>query len=377
MSCRSVLFGLAWAGVCGLAPLAVSAADAPTCSVAWGVYVDGTPASLDPLTGVEAGVARQAAIVHWYQGWQPDDNPTLEKKQLQAVRDHGAWPFISWEPRGVPLADITGGQRDDYIDRWAATLADYGDPVLLAPLAGVDDPTHSYAWSPDGNTADDVVAAWRHVHDRVVADGTTNVLWVFDVMGGAAAPLEQLYPGDPEVDWFGMHAYNGGGALGQPWASLADLVSPVYQRLQAISADKPMMLSEFGSVEEGGDKPHWLQDAGSDIATRFPQVKAAIYFDAVEPQRSSIDWRLDTTPASLAAARAAFKEGSAYCLTAAGLAGDSQATAGLPGPLRRTLSLAIPLLGLTVLFGLGIAFSKLPRPKRAAPGPAESPTESK
>ena len=355
--------GLACLCLWGLAPVSAGAADpAATCSVAWGVFVDGSPAALDPLTRVEAVVGRQAVIVHWYQGWQPGDNPILDSRQLQAVRSHGSWPFISWEPQGVPLADITSGQWDEYIDRWATALADYGDPVLLAPLAGLDDAAHSYAWNAGDNTPEAVVAAWRHIHDRFATDGTANVLWVFDAPRQATAPVEQLYPGDTEVDWLGIDAYNGGVPLGQPWTQLADLVNPVYQRLEAINTDKPVLLAEFGSVEEGGDKAAWLQDAGHQIPGMFPQVKAVAYFNAVDPKRADVDWRLETSPASLAAARAAFGPGTAYCVTAAGLTGDASTTAE-PGPFRHTLSLAIPLLAITLLFLLGISASKLRRPR--------------
>lgn len=352
------LFGLA---ALGPAPAGAAVQDpSSTCSVAWGVSVDGVPASLDPLTQLEAQVGRQAAIVHWRQGWQPDDNPRLDRQQLQAVRTHGSWPFISWEPEGIPLAEITSGQWDDYLDRWATTLADYGDPVLLAPLAEMDDPQHSYGLDAAANTAQDVVGAWRHIHDRLLTAGANNVLWVFNVAGQAAMPFESLYPGDDQVDWLALDAHNWSLAMDRPWTPLADLTAPPYQRLEAISRDKPVMLAEFGSVEDGGDKAQWLRDAGRDIPARFPQIKAVVYFNNRDPSRPAADWRLETTPASLAAARDAFGPGSVYCVTSAALTGD-----GLPlpsGPFRRTLSLAIPLLVLTLLFALVIGASKLPRP---------------
>lgn len=352
-------------GLASLVPITVAAQDARACTVAWGAQVDGVPASLDPMAQLEAQIGRQAAIIHWSQGWQPDANPTLDGQQLQAVRSHGAWPFISWQPEGVPLAEISGGQWDEYIDRWAITLADYGDPVFLAPMPGMDDARHSYAWNATGNRETDLVAAWRHLHDRFTTAGANNVLWVFDVAGLPDAPLVRLYPGDPQVDWLALEAYNGSSAMGQPWTPLADLVSPVYEQLQAISHDKPVMLSEFGSVEAGGDKAQWLREAGRDLPGRFPQIRAIVVFDSIDPGRPTADWRLQTSPESLAAAHDAFGPGTAYCLTAGELTGDGLGgLSGPGGPLRRTLSVAIPLLALTVLFVLGVGVSKLPRPHR-------------
>jgi hypothetical protein len=344
-----------------LAPATGWTADAGgSCSIAFGAYIDGVPASLDPLTQLEGRLGQPAAIVHWSQGWQPDANPTLDEQQLRAVRGHGAWPFISWLPEAVPLADILAGGWDEYIDRWATTLADYGDPVFLAPMPGLDDARHSYAWNATGNREADLVAVWRRLHDRFANAGANNVLWVFEVAGQPDAPLVRLYPGDPQVDWVALEAYNGGTAPDRPWTPLVDLVSPVYEQLQALSRDKPVMLSEFGSVEAGGDKAQWLRDAGRDLPARFPQIKAVVAFDSVDLARPAADWRLETSPESLAAAHDAFGPGTAYCLTAGELTGDSLAGPG--GPLRRTLSLAIPLLALTLLFGLGVAASKLPRP---------------
>lgn len=358
------LFGVF--ALAALAPVPGWAADAASsCSIAWGVYVDGAPASLGPLTQLEGQLGQPAAIVHWYAGFQPDANPTLDPQQLQAVRDHGAWPFISWQPEGVPLAEITGGQWDEYIDRWATTLADYGDPLFLAPMPGMDDARHSYAWNAAGNREADLVAAWRYLHERFTNAGANNVLWVFEVVGQPDVPLVRLYPGDSQVDWVALEAYNGGTATDRPWTPLRDLVSPVYEQLQGVSHAKPVMVSEFGSVEAGGDKAQWLREAGRDLPAKFPQIKAVVAFNSLDASRPAADWRLESSPESLAAAHDAFGPGTAYCLTAGELTSDGLGgLSGPGGPLRRTLSLAIPLLALTLLFVLGVGASKLPRPHR-------------
>ena len=124
-----------------------------------------------------------------------------------------------------------------------------------------------------------------------------------------------------------------------------------------------MMLSEFGSVESGGDKAQWLREAGRALPGRFPKIKAIVVFNSVDPGRPTADWRLQTSPESLAAAHDAFGPGTAYCLSAGELTSDGLGGLSGPGsPLRRTLSLAIPLLALTLLFVLAMGGSKLPRP---------------
>jgi hypothetical protein len=70
---------------------------------------------------------------------------------------------------------------------------------------------------------------------------------------------------------------------------------------------KPVVLSEFGCIEGGGDKGAWITDAYAKIATQHPEVKAVIYFDKldVRPNGQQMDWRIESSQGSIDAYRAA------------------------------------------------------------------------
>ena len=67
---------------------------------------------------------------------------------------------------------------------------------------------------------------------------------------------------------------------------------------------KPICIAEFGSVEKGGSKAAWLADALARVAADS-NVKAIVYYDANDTGGVNAQaWRVDTSPASLAAFRA-------------------------------------------------------------------------
>ena len=61
-----------------------------------------------------------------------------------------------------------------------------------------------YPWSvgANGNTTEQYVAAWRHVHDVLLHEGATNVRWVWnpDLTYPDRPSYASLYPGDGYVD---------------------------------------------------------------------------------------------------------------------------------------------------------------------------------
>src|SRR5438477_654456 len=84
----------------------------------------------------------------------------------------------------------------------------------IAPGPGPD--AHDPGGADEGCGGHDparYIAAWRRIHDRFVAAGATNVVWVWapnvtDVEGGPETMA--YYPGDAYVDWTGVDGYNWG-----------------------------------------------------------------------------------------------------------------------------------------------------------------------
>jgi endoglucanase len=148
------------------------------------------------------------------------------------------------------------------------------------------------------------VAAWRHVHDIFVAEGATNVLWVWcplvnDVPATPWNHWTDYYPGDAYVDWVGIDAYNWGSSSSCcVWQSFAALLTG--SPYQDYAAKKPIMLPETASAEVGGNKAQWITDMHHDLMTEFRGIRAVVWFDI----NKETDWRIASSPSALAAYKA-------------------------------------------------------------------------
>jgi beta-mannanase len=305
------------------------AATAP-CTVKFGMYVSGIPwdSNMTAIRNLDTAVNRHSSIVHWFAQWGDSGSGSFSVSQpsmLNTVRNYssvgvtGATPFISWEPWGpgpysvanntFPLQRIAAGAFDDYIDSWANGLRGYGGPVLLDFAHEMDGNWYPWGYGVNGNTPGDFIAAYSRVHERFVDAGATNVqfVWTVDIWNPAGKNPTAFYPGDSNVDWMAIDVYNWG-AAGGGWASLSQGLdaTQVYSRLAALSS-RPIMLAEWASTEAGpGDpagasKSQWILDAAQAIASKYTRITAAVWFSP-----SGTPFALDSSPASIAAAKTAF-----------------------------------------------------------------------
>ena len=292
--------------------------------VALGIFHPGAPADIESLARVEEQLGRVPEIVMWYQHWGFPDTRAFDPKLLTAVDARGAVPMITWEPRdprkglrqgNYQLRDLCTkpGSRasrvqkanNAYVNRWAAGLAAYDKPVLLRFAHEMNGTWYPWAAGVNGNTAADYVSAWKCLRARFKAKGADNVKWVWspNVSFFGSTPLKPLYPGDAAVNWLaldGYNWYNGGGPPDQ-WQSFGDIFGASLGKLAELS-DKPVMIAETASAEEGGDKAAWILDAMSrDLPLDYPQVRAFIWFN----QNKERDWRFTSSDSARAAFRAA------------------------------------------------------------------------
>jgi hypothetical protein len=228
---------------------------------------------------------------------------------LRSVAARGADSLITWEPwqggAGVDQsaysnARVVAGDHDAYIRSWGADLAKYGKTVYLR--YGHEMNGNWYPWSDgvNGNASGSYVAAWRHVHDLVVAQGATNVRWVWspNVPYPGSTDLASLYPGADQVDVVALDGYNWGAVPGQRWTAPADLFGPGLAQLRSIAPGKPLVIAEVASGETGGSKADWDRDLVAYLQAQ-PDVLGFVWFDFRKEQ----DWRIDSSAASAAALR--------------------------------------------------------------------------
>ena len=159
------------------------------------------------MTDAELQVERPLDIVHTYHRWL-QAFPTPREEATLARSGHIL--FINWQPTdpaGNPIAwaAIADGSQDAVIAAEGERLAAFQMPIML-----------SFSHEPEAElgaegTAAEFAAAFRRVHDDVIAAGASNVVWVWDVEGISThhwlSMYHQLWPGAAYVDWIAWDPY--------------------------------------------------------------------------------------------------------------------------------------------------------------------------
>ena len=158
-----------------------------------------------------------------------------------------------------------------------------------------------------GNGPSNFIAAWRHVHHVVAVEldaqgvSPSQVQWVLapgahNWPDQAGNQIADYYPGPSYVDVLGMDGYNWGGS---GWRSFQQLFDSGYQALTALDPNLPLMLAEFASDPNGGDRAAWIQNAARALSQSYPRIVAFNWFDEGH-------WALSNSDGSYAAFASAF-----------------------------------------------------------------------
>ncbi len=258
-------------------------------SIYWGAWMDGdvygrtgdAPWDATTWDDFEADAGKRVSIVHfgqpapWLQPFAPGP--------LATARSRGALGLLDMDPDGATLSDIASGVYDAQLTAWARAAKEYGKPFFFR-----------WAWEMNGTwfkwgaeAASDpsvYVAAWRHFHDIVTAQGADNVTWVWcpNTSFKGSTSLDALYPGDAYVDWTCIDGYNagtGGGSGAADWRSFGQIFGDTYDELLSLAPQKPIMVGETASGESGGSKAEWIRDALTELPQDFPRIKALVWFN--------------------------------------------------------------------------------------------------
>jgi beta-mannanase len=283
-------------------------------------------------------IGKMPAISAQYLGWSDGFSRGLYDANAQV----GRISFITWEYNARPgeeyenrtLDVIMDGVCDEYLTNWARAVSEFGKPIFLR--WGHEMNRNWYLWcgtnngggEPEGygdpNKPD---GPERYVHDLFIRNGAENVLWVwcptapFTTMDSSYGSdgwnnAENYYPGDEYVDCLCFDGYNWGTSdFGQQfnsiWERFDKIFKESYQRLQKINKKKPIIIGEFASTEDGGDKVAWVADTFEKLEQDYPKIKAIIWFHIAK----ETDWRIDSSPESLEAFRSAL-DGNPYWISA-------------------------------------------------------------
>ncbi|MHB8858939.1 MAG: Ig-like domain-containing protein [Thermoleophilia bacterium] len=277
--------------------------------------------SVDDLHNLETTIGRQTDVFLWYESISED----FYADAFRPMAAEGRTIQLAWEPHDFSLdptnqpayrlINITAGNFDNDIRRWARQLKDFGYPVYFRPMCEMNGNWVTWSGTANGNSPQDYIPAWRHVHDIFVQEGATNVKWVWSPnrdgsTADAQATFDTYYPGDNYVDYVGIDGYNWGTMYNTPewtsnWQSFEQVIGPSYD-VAVANTSKPVVISETATTEVGGNsqnggKAKWITDAFSSLPTRFPRIAMLTWFDI----NKETDWRINSSEASLNAFRAA------------------------------------------------------------------------
>jgi glycosyl hydrolase family 26 len=243
------------------------------------------------IASTDARIGRKPAVHLTYYDWR--DNWTSAQVTRSDLAD-GRIPLVNWEPNDIDFDDIISGKLDATIRARADGAKALGQKFFLDFAAEMNE---GEGWG-DHDPAK-YIAAYRHIHDVFVARGATNVVWawcpnVTDSEGGPATM--SYYPGDTYVDWTGVDGYNWG--TSDPdfdWQSFAEVFRAIYPKLAA--KGKPIIIGEMASDEVGGSKAKWIDDIVPTLKSKFPLIKAFVWFDIAKERQ----WRINSSSSALAA----------------------------------------------------------------------------
>jgi hypothetical protein len=284
----------------------------PAGRVGLGAYLEGTP--YDGFAAVrrfEGLVGHRMQYVLWFQAWGDDDR-SFAGQWIALAAQSGAIPVITWEPwrrdfanptaeqPEYSLAGIAAGDHDDYIRGWASAAAGMGVPMVLRFAHEQSTEPGTRSWYPWQGDPEGYRAAFRHIVGLFREAGAANVqfLWSAMWLDGWAS---EYYPGDDVVDLIGTTVLNHGTAVTTPWAqwrTFGELFGGQYRA--AAGWGKPIILTELGTAEQGGDKAAWLREVFTSLGSSYPLVSGVLLLE-VESDREwpAINWSVGSSPGSL------------------------------------------------------------------------------
>jgi hypothetical protein len=297
-----------------------------TDTIFMGAYDDNTAESYESVVSLEDSLNSKLPIISFYSAWGSRRDQIFPLLRAQAIYDLGSMPMITWEPwlndfdpeqfqlagnaenrNKEGMKAIAEGRFDAYIDKWALDAKNFGAPFFLRLGHEMNDP-YRYPWGPQNNKPEDFIAAWRHVVDRFRKTGAKNAIWLW-APHPAYTNYAEFYPGHDYVDWIGTTVINYGTvATWSQWWTFNDIFNKFYAELSLYK--KPMIITEFGSLNVGGDRSQWFKQALDSLPQKFPAVKAVIYFHTASDNTTTyktLDWSFKNDEKVLATIRESYK----------------------------------------------------------------------
>lgn len=205
------------------------------------------------------------------------------------------------------IPEIANGDYDEFLFEWASGLKEMGEPVFLRfanEMNGDWAEWCSWFYSLD---PDLYVMAWNRIYTLFEKVGADNVYFVWNPHDRTYPDYNWnkdylYYPGDNEVDWIGLTAYNNGVTRpNEEWRDFEECYSQLYSDYMSRYYLKPFMIAEFACNEIGGDKSEWITQGFRLLKENYPNIRIAVWWNGADAT-----WIYDID--STEQAKEAFKE---------------------------------------------------------------------
>ena len=283
----------------------------PSCGRWWGAAPRAfmsTPVD-QGIAQLEAQTGQPFDVVHAYHR-NDELFPNAAERAIALQPGHNRLLFLNWKPAmDMSWRAVANGAADARIDREANYLnTTWQHPFFLTIW---HEPENDVNPTPgSGMTADDYAAMFRHVVQRLRADGVNNAITVMTYMN--YLPWEEkpwfdnLYPGDDVVDWIATDSYIYSGASGYGTGDFNKMMNRssssfpgFYKWATTTHPGQPIMLGEWGVFNNAAD-PAGQADFYRSVQAElhnYPDLHALIDFDMPKPPNS----KGPTTPQNPAA----------------------------------------------------------------------------
>lgn len=266
-----------------------------------GVTGEESDLTLDDLRSYEEAAGKSVFWVYFSHNWYEGREFPLETAKW--IRDAGSIPYIrlmlrSSAEHGIAeplfsLQAILDGNFDADFHNWCTSARDFATPLLVEYGTEVNGEWFSWngVWNGAGKTTgygdpskpdgpERFQDAYRHIIQICRNEGAENITWVFHINASDNPDeewnaFENYYPGEEWIDWIGISNYGVQTPQDDYWEEFRVGMDAVFSRIDALTADKPIFVAEFGVAKNNplGDQAAWARSALSDITTfRWPRL---------------------------------------------------------------------------------------------------------
>jgi mannan endo-1,4-beta-mannosidase len=196
-------------------------------------------------------------IISFYQAWGDcTKGPDLDG--IHQVIENGFIPMLTWEPWQAQqwptvkkpaeqpefaLSSILKGKFNTYIRDWAHELKKLKYPIFFRPMHEMNGNWYPWCEAANGNKHGEYANVWRHLRSIFREAHTEKLVWVFSPYAHSVPDqpnnqIKQFYPGNQEVDWFGLDGYNWGTSQEwSKWQNFSDIFRNSYDCLTKLAPD--------------------------------------------------------------------------------------------------------------------------------------------